>query len=287
MNEIASDEYIQAVQLNRSIIANAQSAQTSLYEVCKGLKEMRDGKLYKELGYQNFEMYCEQEVGVKRKAAYKYISIVERLDIDFVHAHGQNIGTEKLYLLSTLSEDERQEIKERVEVEDISTRQLKAEIDKLKDENKKAAEYAELRIKSLQARLDDTGNAMRKATAEANGLAEKNSELERQIKELESRPIEVVASPVNEETEKIKQECADLRSALSEQKSAYEKRLAESVPQAPQKRTDETAVFKAYFTAAYHAFQDLVGFVKQAENKTIMQEKVKQLTDTVIQSMEA
>lgn len=284
MSNELSAEYIRAHELDVRIKTSAQLAQKSLYDMCKCLKEMRDGKLYKELGYKNYEEYCETEVGIKRRNAYRYISIIENMNPDFVQATAQNIGTEKLYLLSTLSEYERHEIKERVEVEDITTRQLKAEIDKLKDENKKAAENAESRIKALQTRLDDTGNAMRKATAEANGLAEKNIELERQIKELESRPIEVVASPVNEETEKIKQECADLRSALNEQKAAYEKRLAESSPHI---QKDETAVFKAYFTAAYHAFQDLVGFVKQAENKAMMQEKVRQLTDTVMQSMEA
>lgn len=57
-----TDSYIKAVNINRSIIANAQVAQISLYTVCKGLKEMRDGKLYKELGYQNFKDYCENEV---------------------------------------------------------------------------------------------------------------------------------------------------------------------------------------------------------------------------------
>ena len=59
-----TDSYIKAVNINRSIIANAQVAQISLYTVCKGLKEMRDGKLYKELGYQNFKDYCENEVFV-------------------------------------------------------------------------------------------------------------------------------------------------------------------------------------------------------------------------------
>ena len=48
---IVSEDYTRAVTLTRSIIANAQAAQQSLYEVCKGLKEMRDGKLYKELGH--------------------------------------------------------------------------------------------------------------------------------------------------------------------------------------------------------------------------------------------
>ena len=51
---IVSDGYRKAVALTQRIIANAQAAQQSLYEVCGGLRDMRDGKLYKELGYQNF-----------------------------------------------------------------------------------------------------------------------------------------------------------------------------------------------------------------------------------------
>lgn len=55
MNEVVlSEDYNKAVSLTRRICANAQAAQDSLFEVCKGLKEMHDSKLYKELGYQNF-----------------------------------------------------------------------------------------------------------------------------------------------------------------------------------------------------------------------------------------
>ena len=280
MNEIVSDEYIQAVQLNRSIIANAQAAQVSLYEMCKGLKEMRDGKLYKELGYQNFEEYCETEVGIKRRNAYRYISIIENMNPDFVQATAQNIGTEKLYLLSTLSEDGRQEIADRVDVEDVSTRQLKAEIDKLKHENK--------------------------------SLADKNRQLAKDVEELESHPIEVVASPVNDETEKMRQAMLQnsrewgekydrlqeenekserslhqkYQTALSEQKAEYEKKLAEAKAHEQSGESDEITVFKAYFTMAYQAFQNLVQFAQQAKDKSLMQEKIRKLTDTVMQSME-
>lgn len=75
-----TDSYIKAVNINKSIIVNAQAAQMSLYEVCKGLKEMRDGKLYKELGYQNFEEYCEKETGIRYRHACRYITIFERLN---------------------------------------------------------------------------------------------------------------------------------------------------------------------------------------------------------------
>lgn len=282
MNNEVSAEYIRAHELDAKIKTSAQIAQKSLYDMCMSFKEMRDSKLYKELGYSDFGDYCESETGMKRSSVYNYITIAEKLPKDFVQPLDK-MQTRKLLLIAKLSEEERTELTEKTDIENVSVKELKEEIDKLKAESKKAAENAESRIKSLQARLDDTGNAMRKAKAEANGLAEKNSDLERQIKELESRPIEVVASPVNEETEKIKKECADLRSALNEQKAEYEKQLSELSPQI---QKDETAVFKAYFTAAYHAFQDLVGFVKQADNKVVMQKKIRQLTDTVIQSME-
>ena len=134
-----TDSYIKAVNINRSIIANAQAAQMSLYEVCKGLKEMRDGKLYKELGYQNFEEYCEKETGFKRRQAYRLIEIVEKLPEDFV-SPGAQIGVSKLYLLSTLSEEERVEIAENTDLETVSKRELE---EKVKE------------IKSLREKLDE------------------------------------------------------------------------------------------------------------------------------------
>lgn len=224
-NEISA-EYIRAHELDVRIKTSAQLAQKSLYDMCISFKEMRDSKLYKELGYKNFEEYCETEVGIKRRTAYKYISIIDNISGNFVYANAQNIGVEKLYLLSTLSEDDRQELTERVEVEDISTRQLKAEIDKLKMENNQ---------------LSDANRS----------LTENSTELMQQIEELEARPIEVVASPVNDEAEKMRQamlqnsrewgekydklqaenEASErslhqkYQTALSEQKADYEKSL--------------------------------------------------------------
>ena len=50
-----TDDYVKAVNLNYHIKAAAQVAQQSLYEMCSGFKEMRDSKLYKELGNNTFE----------------------------------------------------------------------------------------------------------------------------------------------------------------------------------------------------------------------------------------
>ncbi|MDE7230049.1 MAG: hypothetical protein K2N56_06165, partial [Oscillospiraceae bacterium] len=98
-----TEKYTLAVNLNCKIKAAAQLAQQSLYEMCIGFKEMRDDKLYKELGYSDFGDYCEQETGFKRRQVYNYIAIVERLPKDFVQSIAQ-IGMTKMMFLTSLSE---------------------------------------------------------------------------------------------------------------------------------------------------------------------------------------
>lgn len=210
MNEL-SKAYAEAVGVHNNILAHAQIAQQSIFEMGTGIKKMRDGKLYKELGYSNFEEYCEQALEIKKTQAYKYIAIVERLG-ENVHSSGQNISINKLYLLSTLSESDRQELTERVDVEDISTRKLKEEIDRLRAEN---------------SQLSDANGELTQAcqeVCEAREKAEREKKsLERQVKELEARPIEVIAKDVDVEKE------------ISEALRAAEQKHSEELEQLKQK----------------------------------------------------
>lgn len=112
MNEIMTTDHERAVSLHRRIMTDAQIAQESLYDMCTALKEMRDGKLYREIGYDNFEEYCENEVGLKRRQVYNYIAIADKLAEDFVHSSAQ-IGVKKLALLTTITEEQRTEIVEK------------------------------------------------------------------------------------------------------------------------------------------------------------------------------
>lgn len=111
------------------------SAQQSLYDMCMGFKEMRDSKLYKELGYQNFGDYCEQETGFTSRCVYKYISVAENLSNDFVNTCSQ-IGVSKLSLLAKLDEPTRTEIVETTDLEKTSFRELKAKLAELQEKNK-------------------------------------------------------------------------------------------------------------------------------------------------------
>ena len=67
LSVVSTEQRKQAFELHYRIISSADTAQSALWDMCKNLKEMRDSKLYKALGYKNFEDYCEKEVGMKRR----------------------------------------------------------------------------------------------------------------------------------------------------------------------------------------------------------------------------
>lgn len=175
-----------AVKLHHKIIVSANLAQQNLFEMCQSLKEMRDSKLYKELGYSNFEDYCETEVGIKRRNAYNYISIIEKISPENVQTFAQ-IGKSKLMLLATISQPEQAEIAEKVDLENTSVRELKEEIAKLKKEN----EEEKVHYKNLSNSYDRLEQVNKNHFIDLRAEQKKNLELEEKVKELESRPVEV------------------------------------------------------------------------------------------------
>lgn len=236
---IVSEDYTKAITLTRSIIANAQAAQQSLYEVCKGLKEMRDGKLYKELGYTNFEDYTENEVGIKRRQAYTYIQIASGLPSDFVQSTAQ-IGTEKLALLAKLDEPTRKTVTEQVDVESVTVKELREQITALtNDKSKQESEIADLAqqldaaqetiqsksklfedfaasknrdIARISGEKSEAAEKLRKKSAEYVKAQNRILSLEKQIKELENRPVEVaVSEEESKEIERLQSELEDAK----------------------------------------------------------------------------
>lgn len=291
---IVSEEYTKAVTLTRSIIANAQAAQQSLYEVCKGLKEMRDGKLYKELGYANFEDYTENEVGIKRRQAYNYIMIAENMSAENVQSIAQ-IGSTKLTMLAMLDEPTREAVAETVDVESVTVKELKAQITALtaeRDENEHAAELlsAELdsakeslaskdkqfkaAMESKDAQLKAAQDAKESAMSECNNLNSIIREKESRIRELEEQPIQHDITDVDSaaEIERLKKELEDeqlrvmmveksaeskARLAAKSVREEYEKKLAEQDTAA-----DTKDVFKAYLANAADALTRLLTYLE-------------------------
>lgn len=157
---VSTEQRKQTFELHYRIISSADTAQSALWDICKNLKEMRDSKLYKALGYKNFEDYCEKEVGMKRRNVYNYISIVE--NVENVQSIAQ-IGMTKLSLLATISEEQQQEISERVNLEETTVKQLKAEIDKLKTHNRDLGAAKDKAVAALTP-LEDELRQLKSAT---------------------------------------------------------------------------------------------------------------------------
>lgn len=319
MSEITvSKQHKQAIELHQKILVSANLAQQNIWDMCNGLKTMRDNKLYKELGYPNFEDYCENEVGFSREQGRKYISIIENISLENANS-SWHLGVSKLYLLSTISEPEQAEIAEKLDLESTTVKQLKAEIDRLKGEKQEATDKSIDYCRQLNNAKKDADYYKQQADTSKesyrnieNQLAEeknKNFKLTNKVQELESRPIEVaVAEPsdserrLNEtikalerenikrndeleaeyrENEKIvrKQLEDEKQEALRKQKEEYEERL-QNVKTADGS-SDDKDVFKAYFSIAYDSFNRMLEFAKQSQDKEFFKGKVEHLINAL------
>ena len=225
MNEL-STQYKTAAELNQKIIFTAQMAQQNLFDMCVMLKQMRDEKLYKELGYQSFETYCENEVGISRHMAYKYTDILEIKNVESI----QHFGITKLSLLASLSESQQEEIQQNVNVEDISVRKLKEEIARLKEESESAGQRAENERQRRISAETDLLSAKSKNRSLTHDLDAANS----RINELESRPVEVAVETDTKtlaENERLQQELEQARETITEMErtdTSYELKTAKA-----------------------------------------------------------
>ena len=297
---IVSAQHSHAVELHQRIITSATLAQQNLWDMCTSLKEMRDGKLYKEFGYSNFEDYCEIEVGMKRRNAYNYISVIEKVNLKNVQPVAQ-IGIKKLALLATLSEEQQCEITEKVALEDTTYKELKAEIDKLKadrqatnDKVQQLESNAETlknqrdgyskQVDILKEKLSDTDEAIDTLKERLSDTSEDLENAQKYIKELESRPVEIAVQESNNdkelkakiemlETEKTRQ-IGEFETAIDKLTAEYEAKITfiqNSQNVAP---SNEKEIFKVYFKVAYDSFNRLFEFAKDCKDKDFFKEKI-------------
>lgn len=252
-----TEQYTEAYNLNVKIHASMQAIQQNLYDMCSALKRMRDGKLYKELGYQNFEDYCENGAGIGRQHAYKYIAIIEKLPSDFV-ASMRQIGMTKLTLLTALTDEQRTEIAETVDLESTTVRELKAQIAALQA----AKDSAEADAAQAKDAAREAEEAKERNRLTLRGIIDRKTELvhqlEAKVKELESKPHDVAVVDHTEEVNALKAEIEQLRAQLAEKPDTQLSLGVEPIYQ-----TDSKALFKPYLTAAADAVNRLAEFIGQ------------------------
>lgn len=248
-NELELSRHEQAQSLHQQVMTSGALAAENIFDMAKALKDIRDGKFYKELGYGNFESYCEEKAGMKRRNAYNYIAIAERINSKNVQSIAQ-IGMTKLALLASLSEEKQAEVAETVDLESVSVRELKEEINRMKGEKLKLENEREKLNAKLEAEAANAEEArsdlkraekelkvaqiksaaeMDRANRTADKLRDKEREaarLERENKELRERPVEVAVEDHSEEYElKLKQALDKERKKLNKEKKELEKEL--------------------------------------------------------------
>ena len=297
---IVSEDYTRAVTLDKRIKANTHAMEDCFWEVCKGLKEMRDGKLYKELGYQNFEDYSQNEIGMKRNQAYKYAKIADTYTDENV-SPGIHLGATKLFLLTKLDEPIREEFIQNNDVSEMSKRELEEkikEINELKAEKEEILEHNKQLAEKINSAESDKNAAINEkqalsgvlstVKADKKRLLEQNEQLLAKVKELEERPIDVtVATPDNsEEIEKLKEQLreeyedqlcekhgqlmAEMQRSKENSKIAHEalkevEDLKKKLEQKPKEIEvpDFEEVFSIYLNTFTDAGRKLLCFVKQ------------------------
>ena len=259
-----TERYTQAYNLNVKIWASIQAVQQNLYDMCTAIKEMRDSKLYKELGYSSFEDYTEECLGMKRRQAYYYIQIVEKLPDNFVQSTAQ-IGVEKLRLLTALTDDQREEITQTVDLESTTVRELREQIAALQA----AKDTAEADAAQAKDAVQEAEEARERTRLTLKGMLDKRIEqvhqLEAQIKELENKPQDVAVVDHSEEIDQLNAEIERLRKQINEKPDTQLSLGVEPIYQ-----NDTKSVFKPYLTAAVDALNRLTAFMEQNAGDTNM-----------------
>lgn len=194
--------------LHKEITYCSTQSVAYLIDTCKKLKEMRDTKKYVVAGFETFSDYTENALQIKERQAYKYISVYENLPSDFLHSNAK-IGISKLALISSLDSDERAQLVDNVDVEDISVKKLKEEVEKYKSKNEQLTielDDVQKQVTKLKDEVKDGSNneeleRYKTDLAMVKKLKDKKdteiSELKKKITELENAPAEIkeVVSP--------------------------------------------------------------------------------------------
>lgn len=209
----------EAYVVHNRILANGKIVQTALIDMCKDLKEMRDRALFTELGYDTFEDYSEQACGIKQRQAYSYIAAYEKLGENYMEENA-HIGITKLELISQISSYEREEFLSENDVENMSTRELKKQVEEYKSRieqlsfdlesaNKESEELTQ-QIKDMQdsmvdSTLEESVDAVATVEPDPETIKAAVDEAVRQSKAEDAQTIEKLKAQVKEQKAKVKE----------------------------------------------------------------------------------
>lgn len=210
---ISTERQDRAAQLTQRIMANGKIAASSMIEMGRDLKTVRDERLFTEMGYENFEEYCEKKIGIGKRHGYNFIQIYEKFGEEKL-GQLQQLGITKLLEIAKLDDEDADDLMQNNDVNALSVRELSAKVDEyrnkfeqltlqLEEEKSKNAESDSLesQVEELRKQLEaarqanenmksGAHNAEKRFEEQKAALLKENEALSEQIRELESRPTE-------------------------------------------------------------------------------------------------
>lgn len=197
-----------ALFLHEKICQNAALAASALGEMAKALKQMRDEKLYKHLGFETFGDYVEKnkDYSFKERQAYTYIKAYEDLGERFLQSNAE-LGITKLSLLSKIPAYEREEFVKENDLPALSAK----EVEELIKEKQDLGEQLSL----ICADKEQTKKE----------LTEQVLSLKKEIEELKKAPVEVSEQPSIDDEEIERRISSEVEQALSQEKEKQERAL--------------------------------------------------------------
>lgn len=229
-------EQQQFKDLHERICYNARKSAEHWVEMASAIREMRDSKRYKAAGFEDFADYTVNALGIKERQAYNYISVIEKLPEEFIRAHA-TIGVTKLALLTSVSEEEREEILEKIDLDTAKTVEINVAVKEALDARDKAEQQLSLVLdekkeieeenEKLSTEYSELATEQKETKAENKRLEQENEDLRQQLEDAkkEQEPT-VVFQPDLEQTEKLKQ-VQEEKDALQEENARKNKELEE------------------------------------------------------------
>lgn len=225
-----------AIQITERIRANGRTAVNAVCAIGEDLRTMKIDGLYTELGYESFEDYAEKEFDLKRRQAYQYISVYEKLGKEFVQSNAQ-LGITKLALLATANPEDRTEIMETEDVAKITTRELEELLDKCKNQGEQLSLLQEENGK-LEARVEELESEPKDVQVATKEVPVPDKETEEQLKKktqelisanAEKDSIRKELNAANAELEMYKKSSADTRKKIAEEVEKEKKKLSKEI----------------------------------------------------------
>lgn len=243
---------------HNAIIRSGSALADFAHQLAYNLKKMRDEKLYLEAGFETFGDYTENACGIKERQAYNYVKVIENFDKEFLQSNAK-LGITKLSLLTTLTKEEVEELEQEKTLEDLSARDLKAEIDQIKAAREEENKQHEMDLSELKDQLSNKDKEKKDLESD---YKKKIAKLKEELKALKDAPTQTIEVESEETKEKLKasEKTVKDQAELIKQK---EQELAEAQKQLEISNNSKLAEFKYKFNQFQQLGQDLVNLISE------------------------